>query len=430
MFLLLTVVLIINLIIFSKIRIGSYNNPLAYYLIWWGIWLIVSQFNFFNLFEVSIKTYIFLLLNIFMFSLGYFIFCKKIQYKSFKIFKVNKEGIFIIQSTLFFILIYYLHRYNMLYRNASVLDIRNIKFQVGLLFSSGYEMIFFNYIITFLVYYFTLLSISRFIIEVKVDKNFYISVINVIIYSFIGYGRLIYFDFIIFIIVGFLLNKSLSRKKVNMYKLHNKKNMKNMIIFLIIIISGLLLSSYFISVRMGGNKVYKGLLNNFSQSIIYFTGPFRAFDNCMVTFSDKFNFTFGRSTLSGLDEIVNNMLYILYRNITPLNYEIGFYTQQPIMIGNHQIFNAFYTCIMNYYMDFGVIGVIIIPFIYGIIAAKIYRVFNDNPNIYTLMLIIYFTYTTISSEFRWSYQSPTTWIILIFILIGVHKHKAVNENIN
>lgn len=423
MFLLLILVTITSLLLLSKIRTGTLNNTLSYYLVWWGMWLSISQFNLFNIYDVSLKSYSFLLLNIGMFSVGYIIFYKpKLYNKCFAKVNLPNKRVFLFQLILFVILLYYWQRYSMIFNQMTFYDARRIRFEVGLLFSSGYEVLFFNYVVTFAVYFFILLAISNYLINRKIDRNLLLSIINCIIYGFIGLGRFIYFDSAVFLITGFLLLKQIQKGKERKIRF-GINFIKKLIVISVFIIGGLFLSSYITSVRMGHNDIFMGLSDAFQQFIIYFTGPFRALDYYFYTFKNSFDLTLGRSTLAGLDEIVNNLLYYFNRNSIALNGKIAFYTASNIYIGGGHWFNAFYTCLMNYYMDLGILGVIIIPFIFGGIAAKVFNIFNKNPNVYTLMLIMYFTYTTLASEFRWSFQSPTPWIILLYILLLVFKEK-------
>lgn len=425
MFLLLIIVTTVVLLFLSKIRMGTLNNPLSYYLIWWAIWLFVSQFNLFDTYDVSLKVYSFLLINIVMFSIGYIVFYKQNHHKrSFINVNIFGKRIFALQLMLFVILLYYWQKYSTLFNQMTVLDARRIKFETGLLFSSGYEVLFFNYLVTFLVYFFILLTISNYLSTHKIDKNLYLSITNGIVYGFIGFGRFIYFDSAVFFITGFLLLKNIQKDERKGFIRGSTINyVKRFFVFSVFIIGGLFLSAYTTAVRTGHNDIFIGLSDAFQQFILYFTGPFRALDHYFSTFKNSFDFTFGRSTLAGLDEIVNNLLYYFDRSSIALNGKIGFYTASNIYIGGDNWFNSFYTCIMNFYMDLGIFGVIIIPFLYGAVAAKMFNIFNDNPNIYSLMLVMYFTYTTIASEFRWSFQSPTSWFILIYILLAVYKQK-------
>ena len=72
-----------------RYKIGTLNNPISYYLTFWLMWITVSIFNPFNLYPVSNNTYLIIWLNLFFFSLGYFLVCGPILDRPYQIFKIS-----------------------------------------------------------------------------------------------------------------------------------------------------------------------------------------------------------------------------------------------------------------------------------------------------------------------------------------------------
>lgn len=398
----------------------SFKTPLNYYLIFWGFWLCISMLDPFGLYSVSDEGYLLLILNIAFFSLGFFSDTKKSDYGyvNIKLKDSKSLDLFIIGSNffIFFILVHYLNKFNYLLSLSGASDARLIKYTAGKLFGTYLEYVFFSYIIETLVYLSVVYCICRYVVENKINLLLVQSVVNVIVFGLIGLGRFIVFDALMFYIVAQLF---IARKNNSIKSIINKYN----IVIAAVFLSSAILGMTVITASRLGNKVlsFNELLDmaefTMNQAIMYFIGPFRAFDfflNAQIT--DNIGFMFGRATLSGIEEILSNFFLPFGYRWTTANALIGDFTVPEIIIGSNVSFNAFYTGVMNFYLDGGYIGVVFFAFIYGLVYSRIFHNYKLNYNIFSFCLFVYFTNTTIASAFRLPYHAPSVWFVIIIFI--------------
>jgi oligosaccharide repeat unit polymerase len=423
----------------TKTKIGTYKNPLTYYLIFWVWWILISFLNPFDLYSVSIRAYLLIWMNILFFSIGYFLFCRKIPANIYFTFNNKREYAFVLLQFIVLLLIFYYYRkYNHLLNIMTILDSRRIVFEPGLLLGSYKEYAVYNYFIASFLYLSVVINISKYVLTSKKTISLIITLISVILFGLTGLGRFIFFNSIVFFIIASALKKPMFiQKKSNGIR---KKTNENKLRYFLLIFAGLIYMVILTGRRMG--KVVTGFndfinLFRFSveQGIIYFVGPFRAFDSFLnLRIYDRIGFTFGRSTFGGLDEIINILTIIIGLNIESANAKIASFTVDNIYIGTNQQFNAFYTGVMNFYLDGGILGVVILAFLYGVIAAGVWNHYNKYPNLFSYSLLIYFTYTTISYEYSLAFTSVATWVILFILTLGSYisskrKMRFLNEEI-
>lgn len=431
----LTILFILTLMMFIillRIKIGTYNNPLTYYLIFWGGWTFVSLLNPYDLYDVSNNSYLLLWLNITVFSLGYFLVCnKRTNFKYVDIFSKKHTQIFfrIIQLIVLLYLIYYYIRYNFLLSGLAITEARNIKYELGYLFNSYTEYLIYTYFVTAFVHLKLVIDIANYIMTKKIQFSTLITAASVILFSLIGFGRFIFFYALIFFALAIFLKKENVNRIINDNR-HNKKKKKKAVYVLFTVIGFYFMTLLTANRTGGGISDFDDLLFWFKFSIqegvTYFVGPYRALDYFLTNkIYNQIGFTLGRATFSGIDEIINNFFILIGIEYKTANGLISSFTRGNISIGDTRFFNAFYTGIVNFYLDFRIFGVILFPLLYGIISAKIWNIYNKKPNIYTFSLLIYFTKTTIAYQYRWDFGAPSTWIVIITLIILSRKNSRI-----
>lgn len=417
-------------------------NPLAFYILFYGIWLTISLTNPYGLFEVSTSTYFLFWMSMVCFSIGFLIVdfpnkpVKPVHVEFSLTNRLPNSKIFLfIQLLLFTVLFYYLGKYSSMLLSMTVLDSRKIVYEAGYLFGSYTENIFFNWIITPLVHVSILLTIANFIVKNKINISLIISLTNVVLFGFIGNGRLIYFYIGLYFLIALCFRYIFVNKEKNKYfeKWEIKNStIKNVLITAVLLFATIYIMNFVTTKRLGIVnpsllQMYDVFVNySLKELVVYFTGGFRAFDQFISNYSGEV-FYFGRSTLAGIDEL----FFFLLTSVTGENSllsnamnEVHFnFTGGSIVIGDSQTFNAFYTSLFNFYLDFGIVGIIFIPIILGWVSGVIYRNCIRRPNIFNFVLLVYFTQNLILSEFRWNYQTPISWIIILILIIAGKKMK-------
>lgn len=411
------------MLIVKRLKIEKYiKKIIQIYLIFTFCICIISTFNPFKINEVDDYTYIMWLININIFTLTYcFTMVKYNNKKSNKVINTSSlehsKILRNIQIMLMFILGYYALRFH--FYSSKLVDaseIRMIKFTY--LFNSYAENVFYNFLVTTL-YQITTMILAIFIVNKKVKNSVcIIGIINVILYMLIGYGRMSIYYFVQYILIAFFLNKDYN--KVNKKR---KLNIKKIILVITSVLVIFLVSLIPTAVRTGinifdFNGIYNRIINTqFESIILYFTGGFRTLDIFLKNGFPNLSYTCGRATLGGIDEIIGTLLNIIGLNISSLNSMLGTYTQIPIDIGVGKTFNAFYTCLMNFYLDFGYLGIIIGPFIHSLLLIAVTINYKKQKNLFSEVLLIYVINNAFSSIYRWNYQSGASAFTLITLII-------------
>lgn len=400
---------------------NTLNRRLFYLVI--GIWvllILLSTLTYNNTTSLSLKTTCLLCLGNIALTTGFCLYKyrplkmnrlkKFLSSKKYK-FNVNFNILFsIIQVILCMIFIYYFIKYQYLLKNLGIEMSRMIKFELGLLFSNRIESYIFQYLITPLLY----ISIFFYCIKIfdgeKYDKKILILLlINILLYSLIGQGRMIYFQLVLILLI-FIFKKICTNSKLivnNFYKIG-------------IVFGFLIIMLFFISfMRMGFtleniNKVPEYFNRALSQAFIYFTGPFKGLDYYINQVSATGNFFPGEFTFY----VFFNPIQKLFQTIgLPINYDNPMiYLQQYIPLSQYLSFNALFTYYINFYMDFSCIGFIFMPLILGYFMAFLFSKINSKS--ISIRLFVYFNFTSlIMGILRWEYQNFDVFFTIVMILI-------------
>ncbi|MCL6605979.1 MAG: hypothetical protein K6T94_24195, partial [Paenibacillus sp.] len=253
-----------------------------------------------------------------------------------------------------------------------------------------------------------------------------------LLFASIGNGRFIYFEILFFAIISFGFKFDIFRKlKTNFKKMNNMSKVFYAFLFLFVIYFMNLSSAKRIGIQSPSFSESINIFVNYSlkQFVIYFTGPFRSLDFFLSSkIYETTGFTLGRSFFSGIEEMINTFIIFLSGNSVSFhtaNEITSSYTVSPILVGNNISFNAFYTNVMNFYLDGGLLFVITLSLFYGFVTALLYRYYLSNSNLFTFSLNIFLVYQMIATEFRWNYSAPPTWIAIALILL---MNRFYNKN--
>jgi oligosaccharide repeat unit polymerase len=435
----LIILLFVFFLLFTKILIKDKLSLvfLQLYLIWWALLLFISTFNPYGLFPVSEYIYGILILSIFCFSLG-FISNKNIRNVNNNerkllnedlllkyLIELSKSKIFLFLLIFFSIFIYrYLLRYQAVILLHGSEEARTLRFYVGEVFSSSAEIYFYNYFVeTFSILVTIYLAFSIVLMQFK--TTFFISVFFLYLYSSFGAGRGIiielgFYIIFLFIIKGVILNRSLITSD-KLRKLKSRK-IKSLFIILPLLFGLYIFSIYLSNYRLGLNEMS---LENFktgndeflSQIIIYCVGSFRALEYGIVNFSSDIGYTYGGLTFGAIDEVISLFLGFLGFDVQPSNFEYGLKTSSFITIGYNQTFNALFTNVFVQYLDFGILGVVLFSFFWGVISNKSIQIFHRTQSVFSLALVSFLFVISIFSALSWKLQSVSSFMFLIILYL-------------
>ncbi|WP_082708034.1 O-antigen polymerase [Paenibacillus sp. DMB5] len=411
----------------GKFKTGKTFNPLTFFVGFWCFWAIVSMTNPYQMFAVSNKTYLLVWVQVVCVSLGYLAVAKKNLSAKFDLSEVGSKILYsrtfaFLQLFVLTFLTFYYFKYKSLLSSMTSNDMRRIIFEKGLLFSSSAEYMFYYWVITAIIYASLVIAISSFALHGKKNLSLFLVLINCFMFGQVGQGRLVYFYMMVFLAVGLGLKRDIYKNST--FKIKPKKSWG---VYLVLILAVIFIMNRTSARRMGvsmsfGDSIKVFFTTSVEQFIIYFTGPFRTLDYFIQSnLVNVTGHTFGRSVFAGIEEILTTLLIPIGGSQLQANMAntlMASFTSPAIHIGGGLSFNAFYTSVMNFYMDGGLPMLICLSFAYGIIMGMLYNFCMNNMNIFTFSLLVYTTYNMITSEMRWNYSAPATWVVVFVLILG------------
>lgn len=415
----------IVLTIFSKFKTGTLKNPIFLVSLWWGIWAFLSSFGLLGLYVPRTRTYGLIITFIIFFSLGALFLVKKFEVtKSIEEIylstttKKKLKVLFYLQFIVLIILIPYLIKSipNILSMDSS--KYRLAVFNGNILYQSSNIRILFDLLVEPIINIGLLLGIVGLFLGYKTKKLLILSILNAIVFSVMTLGRWYFLRIFFFLVLGYFF---ISKHKKIIPKNILKKNKKILAIVIPISIFAMIIMSF---IRSEQDKPIFFIA--YEYVIRYFTAPFIALDQFIKNFSYEPNYYFGRVTFTPLDTILVYIIRIFDESVVNVTERISVYTQDFIHIGNGYMHNGFYTVIYNFYLDGGLIAVIIFSFLLGVIVGIAFNKFSRNPNLFTSSLLILLIYISMIASLRWEFIKmwPFTTILLLFTLITNFKLKA------
>ncbi|MCI2227542.1 oligosaccharide repeat unit polymerase [Polaribacter sp. MSW13] len=426
-------ILLVNLFIKNKIK----RVYVYIFLLIWFVVLIMSSFNLYGLYEVSVKIYYLIFFSIFCFLLGVFLSNKGLEKKKLlddKIKKSKKEVIFNITSfinklnkNIFIKLIMLLNlififRYYSIYQKALVVlgssEARRLRFFSGELFSSTLEIYFYNY------YFETIAILSVLYISfVFVFSRFtllaFINLLYVYFFANIGAGRFLLIEISFYVIVISIIKRMYFGVKSTFIK-------KGAFSFIFLCLY--LIAIYFQNIRRGIyeyniNTILEGNERLLEHAVIYNIGPLRALEQGVNSFNATQNYKFFRLYFGGLDEFITVFLNYIGFKVTSANLEVGEVLFNEISIGVNQNFNALYTNIFYMYADFNLLGVFVCSIFNGIVFSYFFKRFYVYPTMINIIIFAFFTVTLYLSNMNWSFTTPSSWIFIFMCFYFSIKNK-------
>lgn len=248
-------------------------------------------------------------------------------------------------------------------------------------------------------------------------------------YHSLGGGRFGYVLMIVNVLVVYLLFYSKNNRIVIKFKTYLIVAVTTLVLALMLTVVTSMRHGTF----DGFNKttIENGWTENSQQIRLYCFGPVIAFDQALK--NDWFINKAGGHTYGGL--IFGPLIY-LYRNVTVYFFGMPDF-QQPyirvsqdvqqdteILIGPSKEWNALYTWNIDFYADFGILGIIIINFLVGFWFRSIIKMFYKKPTVSAFVLICVLESLTFFSVFNTTFNDFMLWV-LIFGMYFTHKHEKV-----
>ena len=176
------------------------------------------------------------------------------------------------------------------------------------------------------------------------------------------------------------------------------KLIKVLVYFLPICLAFLFAITAITAMRMGNMDLDKDALLEAwdvtsEQLVSYFAGPSVAFDKFIeLDYVDRIGgYSFGLQSLSFVEGLFNVLFERFGVNYeSPLSALVELKQNTRIFVGNGMSWNALYTWNIMFYADFGSIGVVIFPFIFGLITRILIKKFYKKRNLIVFWILYIF----------------------------------------
>lgn len=413
------------------------KNILLIYLTIWFISLIIASSGTYGLKPCSYNTIILLIGHIVAFTIGYC--CIKLSRKfdvrtELKHFNLgidkiisSKWFIAILFISLLYIITIFSKYLNVLLAVSSLGTIRE-DFYSGELLGQGFSIINNFFLIPWIL---IILAIFGYLSFYKRNFIWLICLIELLLYSVLSGGRNEFVNIIVSLLFFGICVGMMS-------KMRSKKN------YLIFIL--LIAATYFgIIITTSARSGFYGIIDNLEDGIeetnmhivTYLGGPTVAFDYAVThdVVSDVDGYQYGAMTFASIDELVFNIEAVIRKvtNNPPRERAIinlgNYFHENYIDIGTEWKWNALYTSCLYYYLDFGSLGVFILPFLFGMlirfVIKKIYRYQS-----FWLLILLSIIFCFLLNSFQRFFMIRMSQLILMIILYYLGTRRISFQSLN
>lgn len=408
------------------------------YSSYWCLSLFICFINPYQFYPVSYETYILLLLHIILFVVGFLLVNnvsdKKISRSNLNILNIlyNKFFIVLFLVCLLFVLFVFVKQQSLL-AFYSLTDVRGdfVELALG---KNGVAFLMYT-IVASAMYHFSLCCVMYLLFF---DRKWGLIIplfLYVLLFSLLGGGRAQIMNIAYYMLGMWILSDrivSLQQRKVANFKMpYSLKIMAPLILFF-----GIVVMSFMTAMRSGNYndfsvEAFWDGLNILGLTFVeYSIGPIVAFDEAIssdIYLNQSGGYWYGRATFAGFD-----YLFYMFGRIVGLYFDSAYdnttslLQHESVMVAPDRGWNYAYTSCMYYYYDFGYIGVLMFPFVLGIIVRKLIRKFYMFCNIYSIAMMIFVTFCLYMSVFSGYLHKNLTipYMIMLLILFNLNKNKT------
>lgn len=395
-------------------RCKDFLNPIFLFCMFWGIINLLVIVNLFSFYYPSKFVFILSFCGCTSFFVSYLIYNFYMTKKNFSLkqsrYRLRRK----LLNLLFLItLVYMIYRLfltiNVIIDGKSLDYIRRLSLGYdNSLVKTKFEYLYNGYINkTLIEIIFPILGC----VEFSKNKNWKylaLSFILMLLNTICTGGRFALYYFVIIIIYTLLINFS----NLKAYIIKNKK-----VIFFVMIFA--FVSLAFVTVLRSGTNI-------FSYLYAYFSGAFYNLSVRLESLPQNFHYTYGASSFLGIFKslfvVLDNINVLAYPNW--YNYAIGLTNVESFIFLSDTIkFNAYVTPIYSFYLDGGILGVVLGFFGSGLITSHVYRRFTIFKDSFSYMWLLFIVIGIFTSMVVFPLTRQNFAMSIFFFLILFKKEK-------
>lgn len=425
----------ILLFIIKNSRMDGFSRRIIYlYLGYWFVALFLAVIQISGLYYTSNYTLTLLCLNVLSFISG-FLVLKINPHYAISVKQINVLIEDLLQRPLF--------KYLLLGSTVLVLFLFSIYFQRIMFYQSIYEVrdeyydnelygAWFTYLDSYLLWPLAMLSIPVLGYSLVYKRNLYTYIIALylLVYESLSGGRGGYFVIILGLIFVLYCLLNIIKKSPKTIVILSS------VVFVILFIVSIITAGRKGEIGMSSETIREGVESTTYQVGVYTAAPVVAFD-----YSIKHNYSerigglkYGKLTLTSVIELYN--LFASRVGLAIPMSDIGNMVKikqsEFIVVGKEEEitshYNALYTAALWFYLDYGIMGVIVLPFLLGILVRWIIKQTYNYLSIPMLTVCFVSYYYTINSVKDFYLRSGYVLLMLIamyFIGKKTRKHNTI-----
>ncbi len=226
-----------------------------------------------------------------------------------------------------------------------------------------------------------------------------------IVRSLNGSDRLYFFDFVFLVFFAYMITNHRTLSIIESIRV-KRKNKKMMILIASVAIFGIL---YMTNQRQSDTKLF---------DVIYseFTCGFQIFDICIDKMDAAGIYTWGITSCAGIIILINLILAFLGLPQISLINEINKYDVPFWNVGGGHNNNGYLPYFAHFYLDMGVLGIVLGSIIFGAIMASVYKKVKYNDGTYNKCLYLFVILLIARCTLRWYFTRIDFIMAIVFTM--------------
>lgn len=420
--------ILISLFIISFILIYIHKrrlySPLLVYVLFWSVIIFFSYLQLYDFFAVRDDTYYLFFGGVLLFIIGYvfqYSLLSKVSIKGIPSFAKGDYQIsystllFMILLALLFLITRIPRLFSLIASGKSMEAIRYMFYEYETdNQASKYTFYFQNFIVTPIIHSAAILLVLSLFIKQKNRSLRLVYLILTVVTTFLhllisGGGRITIMNYIFHFVFTMLIFK---RENTIPIKTRNR-----IIAIVVVCIIG------FIAIN-----AYRGKGNALKELVFE---AYKYYAGCIKHFEIR---------IDKLGEIRDGGVAFIAGYLRPLFLVLGLIGIKPsngynvyisqnallqsgVQIGTNTWYNAYVTLDYHFYLGFGMVGVLLGNFLYGIVCAYFMKKHEENNNVMTMAYLLLIIQGILTSMIRWQFSYPTYALSFIFLRMCFRKRK-------
>lgn len=390
------------------------------FIIYWFLVLGVSTFNPFGLYNVSVYSYILQIIFILSVVIGFS--CQKYydegRYSNYSISLFGSKT-FKVVVAIGIVIVLSMYRFKSQIMSLNDMDSGYFRMDFFEIMFSENPMLLYTYYLFLYPLYFFLMSLVSY--SIFFDRN-WIRILYYMLYLLpfmsLGEGRMAYMIFGIYLLFSFYI-----------YLEQNAtfKISKRIYIIGLLMVATLYLFMAQVTSNRVGTGTFKEGANELNSTIVsYSVLPMRTFDYAVN--NDYINksggYHLGRASICGFDFLLSSFgkrVGIKFQSVREDTN--GLLQNVPVPVSSSLNANYSFTAAIYPYFDFGFIGIIIVPFIFGLFCKNSLIKMQKQFNIYSFALCGFLFFILLHTPFSWYFNKLFTIPYIAFLCYMSSKYK-------